>query len=106
ALGARAREIGDVAAVQEVENAVGENQGPRELAEPAPEVLGRADLFLEDGRRGFHARPSSPAWSSRAQNAAGTARRSSCNTRTLSPPCVRHRWCAQYRPRRRLPARS
>jgi hypothetical protein len=49
---ARAREIGDVPAVQQVEHAVGEDEGSRRARRPARRRCGVEDLALERGRAG------------------------------------------------------
>jgi hypothetical protein len=46
---ARARQVGHVAAVQEVEHAVGENERPRQRRRPAHRRARREDLALEGG---------------------------------------------------------
>jgi hypothetical protein len=49
---ARPREIRDVAAVQQVEHAVGEHERARRARRPAHRVVGLEDLALERGRAG------------------------------------------------------
>jgi len=47
---ARARQIGGMAAMQDVEHAVGENQRPRQARGPARRLARSQDLALERGR--------------------------------------------------------
>ena len=73
---ARAGEIGDMAAVQEVEHAVGEHQRPRQAGEPALERRGVVDL-------GFEARAASRRGLGLGRRrAACTDRRWACSSRT------------------------
>jgi len=55
-LASGAREIGRVATVQDVEHAVGEDERPRQRADPALELARIADLRLEGRRLYFPAR--------------------------------------------------
>src|SRR6185503_10811547 len=75
---ARAREVGHMAAMQDIEHAVGEHQRPAELTGPAREVLGRTDLAFEGGRLHFAGQTPSPA-----------LHRSKIRTTLITPPVLR-----------------
>jgi hypothetical protein len=56
AQGARARQVGHVPAVQEVEHAIGEHERPRQRRRPARGIARREDLALESGGAGAYDR--------------------------------------------------
>src|SRR5206468_12188843 len=83
---AGAGEVGDVAAVQQVENAVGEYQGAGKPAKPASDIAWRMNLLFEGQVR---AQASVSPRQRLAWSAAGTRRPSACSTRKSSRPCAR-----------------
>ena len=85
AFGAGAREIGDVTAMQQVEDAVGEDQRARQLVDPARSRAGVADLRLEGGR-GYD-----PAfrWSRGRQRSSSALQYSNTFTTLRTPPVLR-----------------
>src|SRR3954469_18817124 len=74
----RAREVGDMAPVQNVEHAVGEDERPAELTGPVREVLGRTNLAFEGGPLHFAGQTPSP-----------TLHRSKIRTTLTTPPVLR-----------------
>ena len=89
---ARAGEVGDVAAMQDVEHAVGEHQRPRRAHRSSARAAGRR-ILPSNGAAGFTCASGRPAIADLAQS------------KILHHLDARRRCCARARPRRRPPAR-